>query len=349
MNFGLSVNQWTRTSTPFSSTPLKHDRRQKHRVDYSKITPILLKMASSLNTPPPPTPTYLLSYPAPHVLLITINRARAMNSLPYSSHWEADTLLGWFDGEASLRIAVVTGAGDKAFCAGQDLIEQNTIQQQARKGQLPPRQMLTHPPSGFMGISRREGKKPVIAAVNGFALGGGFEICLNWYVCLALSYTFLPRGLDTDEERDSDMVVASPTATFALPEASRGLYAAAGGLSRIVRIAGLQIGSEVALGGRRLSAQEALQFQLINCVSASRQSVVQEAVEMASRVAALSPDAIVVTRHGLRQAWEVGSVERAAQNTENRYGVALRTGENIAIGLAAFAGKRTPEWVPSKL
>ena len=311
-------------------------------------------MASALVTKPPPTPTYQLSYPASHVLLITIDRPRAMNSLPYASHWEAEALMNWFDAEPSLRVAVVTGAGDKAFCAGQDLIEQDQLQKLARKGELPPRQMMTHPPSGFMGISRREGKKPVIAAVNGFAMGGGFEICLNWcvafiavpcFICIAKIKAKHP--LITAPA--SDMIVASPTATFALPEASRGLYAAAGGLARIVRIAGLQIGSEVAMAGRKLSAQEALQFQLVNRVSASSRTVVHEAVELAGRVAGLSPDAIIVTRHGLRQAWETASVERAAQTTEQRYGAALRTSDNIAIGLDAFARKKAPQWVPSKL
>lgn len=128
------------------------------------------------STPPPSTPTYLLSVPSPHTLLITINRPKAMNSLPYAAHWEADGLLAWFDDEPTLRVAVVTGAGNKAFCAGQDLIEAGKIRGENR----PPMQMVTHPPSGFMAISRRSGKKPVIAAVNGFALGGGFEICLGW-------------------------------------------------------------------------------------------------------------------------------------------------------------------------
>lgn len=108
-----------------------------------------------------------------------------MNSIPYAAHWEAAALLDWYDAEPSLRCAIVTGAGDRSFCAGQDLIEQNTIAEALAKDggkSLPAKQMLTHPPSGFMGVSRRVGKKPIIAAVNGFALGGGFEICLNWYV-----------------------------------------------------------------------------------------------------------------------------------------------------------------------
>lgn len=109
------------------------------------------------------------------------------------------------------------------------------------------------------------------------------------------------------------MVVACPTASFGLPEATVGLYAAAGGLPRIVRNCGLQIGSEVAMTGRRLTAQEALGFHLINKVSATTDSVVEETVEMAKKVAGLSPDAIIVTRHGLREAWETGSVERATQ------------------------------------
>ncbi len=98
-----------------------------------------------------------------------------MNSIPYHAHWEAEAIFSWFDKEPSLRVAIITGAGKKAFCAGQDLIEQAQF-----KVKPPPASARRHPPSGFAGISQRVGKKPIIAAVNGFALGGGFEICLNW-------------------------------------------------------------------------------------------------------------------------------------------------------------------------
>lgn len=133
---------------------------------------------ADLQTQPPGSQYYILSYPAPHVLLVTINREKNRNALNYAAHWDAEGIFRWFDNEPSLRVAIVTGKGSKSFCAGQDLIEQsNNVSGGRQSGGN-----LSHPPGGFMGLSRRRGKKPVIAAVNGYALGGGFEICLNWYV-----------------------------------------------------------------------------------------------------------------------------------------------------------------------
>jgi enoyl-CoA hydratase/carnithine racemase len=136
-------------------------------------------MADNLQTQPPTTKYYLLSYPAPHVLLVTINREKRSNALNTQANWEGEAIFRWFDKEPSLRVAVITGNGTKAFCAGQDLIEQSN--------NVAAKQGLMHPAGGFMGVSRRRGKKSVIAAVNGFALGGGFEICLNWYIFLSFS------------------------------------------------------------------------------------------------------------------------------------------------------------------
>ncbi|QSZ34332.1 hypothetical protein DSL72_005923 [Monilinia vaccinii-corymbosi] len=270
---------------------------------------------------PPQTSSFLLTYPTPQILLITINRPQAMNSIPSFAHWEADEILTWFDNSPDLRVAIITGAGEKAFCAGQDLIELARS-----KTDSTPASSRRHPPSGFCGISRRVGKKPVIAAVNGFALGGGFEICLN-----------------------CDLVVASPLATFALPEAAVGLYAAAGGLPRIVRNCGLQVATEIALTNRKLTAKEALSYHLINRVARSPETLLKESVELAEKIAALSPDAVIVSRAGLREAWETGSVERATQIVAQRYEQHLFEGENMKIGLEAFAGKKKPLWVPSKI
>ncbi|RDW80763.1 hypothetical protein BP5796_05461 [Coleophoma crateriformis] len=272
-----------------------------------------------LKTQPPSSKMFQLSFPTPNILLMTINRPKAMNSIPMAGHWEAASILDWFDSEPSLRVAIVTGAGKKAFSAGQDLIELSSVKKS-------PGKEGSHPSSGFLGISKRIGKKPIIAAVNGFALGGGFETCLN-----------------------CDMVVASPLATFGLPEAQVGLYAAAGGLPRIVRTCGLHIASEIALTGRRLTAQEAFSYNVVNKVSQSPEAVVGDAVDLAMKVAAISPDAAIVTRHGLREAWNEGSVETAAKNTSDRYTDGLFQGENFKIGVDAFARKAKPEWVPSKL
>lgn len=147
----------------------------------------------------------------------------------------------------------------------------------------------------------------------------------------------------------SDMIVASPNAKFGLPEVSRGLYAAAGGLSRLVRLVGINLASEIAMAGRKINAQEAVQHGIANRVSRTHESLLDEAVEMAKAIADLSPDAIIVTRSGLRQALETGSVERASQITHDRYGKALAEGKNMIIGLDAFAKKKKPDWVASKL
>lgn len=140
-----------------------------------------------LETAPPKVESCLLSFPAPYILLVTMNREKAMNSIPFSGHWEMDEVFNWFNQEPNLRVAVLTGAGTKAFCAGQDLIELGKI---GRSKEKPPTALMRHPPSGFAGVSRRTGKKPIIAAVNGVALGGGFEICLNWCVSFDPHSTF---------------------------------------------------------------------------------------------------------------------------------------------------------------
>lgn len=109
------------------------------------------------------------------------------------------------------------------------------------------------------------------------------------------------------------------------------------------------VASEIAMAGRQLSAEEAQRFLIVNRISKTHESLIDEAVEIASRIAGLSPDAIVVTRHGLRQAWESASVERASQLTQDAYGMKLAKAENTLIGLTAFAEKKQPQWVPSKL
>jgi hypothetical protein len=137
----------------------------------------LLDMARQFATQPPKLSVYELGFPAPYVVQVTINRESHMNAIPVAGHWEGERLWQWFDEEPSLRVAIVTGKGKRAFCCGADLKEQAQRNQSSEKPEA-----FLFPTGGFMGLSRRVGKKPVIAAVNGFALGGGFEVALNWYV-----------------------------------------------------------------------------------------------------------------------------------------------------------------------
>ncbi|KAJ6155265.1 hypothetical protein N7470_005831 [Penicillium chermesinum] len=260
---------------------------------------------------PPPTSFFKLSYPKPGILLVTIDRAEQRNSLPSEAHWEGHNIFSWFDEEPTLLVAIVTGAGEKAFCAGQDLVNKPA---RAANPRLAPR------------LRQRRGKKPVLAAVNGFALGGGFEICLN-----------------------CDMIVASPKAQFGLPEVAVGLYAAAGGLPRLVRIVGLPLASEFAMTGRKLSAKEALDLGLINRISQSAGTVVEETIALAQEITKNSPDGVIVTRQGIREAWGNASVEDATSRTRDEYMSKLAAGENFKIGVGAFAAKKQPKWVPPKL
>lgn len=111
----------------------------------------------------------------------------------------------------------------------------------------------------------------------------------------------------------------------------------------------MQLASELALTGRRITAQEAKALSLVNKIATSPETLLEESLTIARKIASLSPDAIIVTRSGLRQSWETASVERASQQTEQRYQKALMVSENMRIGLEAFAAKKQPIWVKSSL
>jgi enoyl-CoA hydratase/carnithine racemase len=187
---------------------------------------------------------------------------------------------------------------------------------------------------GFGALSRRTGKKPIIAAVNGLAYGGGCEITTN-----------------------CDLVVASSVATFALPEVKRGVVALAGALPRIVRTIGKQRAMEMALTGRTVSAQEAKEWGLVNEVVDVRGSdqegvnkkTVEAAVKWGEMIAANSPDAVIVSREGIKMGWEGVGAEEGSRLLVEGWGERLDEGDNIKEGLKAFVEKRAPKWVGSKL
>ncbi|KAJ9669703.1 hypothetical protein H2201_000087 [Coniosporium apollinis] len=267
------------------------------------------------STPPPPTKLAILSFPSPQILLVTLNRPKQLNCINLDGHEELHRVWAWMDEEPSIRVGIVTGTG-RAFCAGADLKEWDT--QSTSK----PRPM---PPSGFGALSRRSGLKPVIAAVNGLAYGGGCEIIIN-----------------------CDMVLASPSATFALPEVKRGVVALAGALPRLIRTVGRPRAMEMALTGRTVSAKEAESWGLINRV-VEEGGVVEAAVEMAKSVAENSPDAVVVSREGLKMGWEGVGAEDATRIWGETWYPRLIRGENMKEGVRAFVEKRKPKWKEAKL
>jgi len=110
----------------------------------------------------------------------------------------------------------------------------------------------------------------------------------------------------------------------------------------------MQLAGEIAMTGRVLSAEELKGYGFLR-VSSSPESLLSEALQLATGIADQSPDGIIVTRAGLRQAWETASVERSAQLIDERYHRALMEGENMRIGVEAFAKKQKPSWVPSRL
>jgi enoyl-CoA hydratase/carnithine racemase len=271
-------------------------------------------------TPPPPTPDFLrLSFPAPRVLLVRMDRPKALNAMSTKAQWEMDSVWKWLDQEPNLSVAIITGTG-RAFSAGADLKEWNgsmaaDADLSKRMGKAPE----------FTPLSRRKGKKPIIAAVNGLAMGGGCEFVVN-----------------------CDIVLAAQEATFGLPEVRRGVAAIGGALPRLIRNIGLQRASEFALTGRTVTAQEMHEWGVVNRV-VSQKDLIPEAVKLAGDIAKNSPDSIVCTRAGLRQGWETADVEGAVNVTLKGEFEELQKGENILEGLKAFSEKREPRWRGSRL
>lgn len=187
--------------------------------------------------------------------------------------------------------------------------------------------------SGFGGLSRRRGKKPVIAAVNGIAHGGGCEIIAN-----------------------CDIVLASPSAVFALPEVRRGVVALAGALPRLARAVGRMRAMEMALTGRNVGAQEAKAWGLCNGISqkdgdglAVEGGVVRLAVQWADEIGRYSPDSVIVSKEGVEMGWEGIGVEEGSQRLIDGLWKKMEGGENMVEGVRAFVEKRNPKWVDSKL
>lgn len=179
---------------------------------------------------------------------------------------------------------------------------------------------------GLAGLPRRQGKKPIIAAVNGICMGGGFEMIAN-----------------------CDMVIAASSAVFSLPEAKRGIVPVAGCLPRLSRTIGLQRTMDLILTGRNVSAKTLYEWGLVSQVVDATDDVARAAIRAAQQMCSNSPDALIIGRLGVRLSWEAGSVEEAVSILANEWYPRLVDTPNFAEGIRAFVEKRQPKWVASKL
>ncbi|KOV53282.1 enoyl-CoA hydratase [Streptomyces sp. AS58] len=245
------------------------------------------------------------------VALITFNRPRALNAVTAALSTAVGEALEEFAADPELRVAVVTGAG-RAFCAGMDLKEAAAGRSVMAPG---------HDDWGFAGLVNHFVDKPVIAAVNGFALGGGTEIAL---AC--------------------DLVVADENAQFGLPEVRRGLFAAAGGVLRLPRQVPKKIALEMALTGKPLDAAEAERWGLVNRVAAAGKSV-EVALDLAEVVAAGAPLAVRASKRLIHHSEAFGlDRERAIWEENSREWQVVRDSDDALEGARAFAEKRAPVW-----
>ncbi len=243
-----------------------------------------------------------------NLLVVTLNRPDRLNALHPPANAELAGVFDDFAADPDAWVAIVTGAG-RGFSAGNDL------KYQAEGGDR-----SAMPKTGFAGLTNRyDLTKPVIAAVNGVAMGGGFEIAL---AC--------------------DLIIAAESAVFALPEPRVGLAALAGGLHRLPR----EIGTKQALGmiltGRRVTAEEGRSLGFVNEVVPDDE-VVDAAKRWAAQILECSPMSIRASKQAVYQGLAHAGVE-AAYNGSYDAVKAMVASEDFIEGPLAFAEKRAPNW-----
>jgi len=239
------------------------------------------------------------------IMTITIDRPAAKNALDGRASEAISAALIRFDADAECRVAIITGANG-TFCAGMDLKARLRGDRVMLEGR------------GFAGLTETPPVKPLIAAVEGFAVGGGFEIALA-----------------------ADLIVASDQARFALPEVKRGLIAGAGGLLRLSRQLPARIAMELALTGGMLDAARAAEFGLVNRVVPAG-TALEEARGIARMILENAPLAVAASKRIIVESrdWSTGEMfarQRAIMEPVSR-------SEDAREGSLAFAEKRKPVW-----
>ncbi len=240
-----------------------------------------------------------------NVLLITLNRPQARNAVNRALADGVAAALDELDGDDALAIAVLTGAGG-GFCAGMDL-------KGFAAGEAP-----WHPTRGFAGIVQQPPSKPIIAAVEGFAVAGGLEVAL---AC--------------------DLLVAASGAKLGIPEVKRSLVAAGGALLRLPRKVPYGIAMELALTGDPISAERGYELGLVNRI-AEPGTAVDVALELAGRIAVNGPLALAATKTILERQWDWSDADFWARQGE--ISGPVFGSQDAREGAVAFTEKRDPVW-----
>ena len=243
-----------------------------------------------------------------NVEILTINRPEARNAINGAVSGAMSSCMDELTDDPECWVVVITGSGDIAFSAGMDL-------KAFARGEGAE---ITAANGGFAGLASRDFPKPLIAAVNGSALAGGFEIMLS-----------------------CDLVVAAEHAKFGIPEAKRGLIAGAGGLIRMPKRLPMAIALELAMTGDPIDAERALALGLINRVVPSA-ALLDEALALADAIAANAPLAVRYSKSVMKQAAEVSESEGWKINAAAA-GVVFSSADAME-GPVAFAEKRAPNW-----
>lgn len=250
----------------------------------------------------------LLTEKKESALILTLNRPKVMNCINFDLLKALGSALEPLQTERDVRTVILTGAGEKAFCAGADLKERATLTPiEVEKFILTIRNLLT---------SIQKLRIPVISAVNGIALGGGTEVALA-----------------------SDIRIASENATMGLTETRLAIIPGGGGTQRLPRVIGVAKAKELIFTGRRVDAQEALDIGLVNAVAPAEQ-LLEKALEMADMIAQTGPIALEMAKYAIDTGIETDLATGLAIES-NAYRVTIPT-EDRTEGLTAFREKRKP-------
>jgi enoyl-CoA hydratase/carnithine racemase len=248
-----------------------------------------------------------------HLAYVTFNRPEVMNALQAEAHVELNEIFNDFKNDAEMWVAIVTGAGNRAFSAGNDL---KVTASNSANGKSINRQQ--QPENGFGGLTTLVCNKPIIAAVNGVAVGGGLEMAL---AC--------------------DIIVAAEHARFGLTEPRVGLVAGAGGVHRLPQQVGLKQAMGMLLTGKQITAQEAYRIGLVNEVVPAA-DLLTTAERWANEILECSPLSVRLTKEAAMSGLYLPVAEALKQDKELLQ--TLLSSEDFIEGPKAFSEKRKPQW-----